>query len=481
MEIMTEKNMKLQNGYLRLCIPAVTFVFCLELMSGCTVGPNYKPPQTNVPAAWYGPNIAAEPNMQAQQDIVHWWANFGDEKLTSLIGQAFQSNLDLKIAESRIGQARAARGVVAGGFWPSVNAAAAASRSRTAGLSRGAINSLYEAGFDAAWEMDIFGGVRRNIEAAEADVQAAIENRRGVLVTLAAEVALDYIDIRAFQQQVVIAKNNLHIQMETAKLTRKRFNTGFVGALDVANADAQTAATASQIPLLESSIQQTIYSLSILFDREPSALMVELIDTSSIPTAPLNVPAGVPSDLLRRRPDIRSAEAGIHSATARVGVAVAELFPKFSLSGSAGYQSSQSSTLTNWNNRFWSIGPSASWPIFAGGSIVSNIELQKALEEQSLIVYRQTVLNALQEVENALIASYKEQQHRDELNKAVTANRKAVQLATQLYTQGQIEFLNVLQTQAALYATEDALVQSNRTVSTNLVALYKALGGGWVE
>ncbi len=477
---MTERDTTLQDACVRL-IRAVAFLCCLELLSGCAVGPNYEPPRTDVPAAWYGPSLATEPNMPAQQDIVHWWTNFGDDELTSLIGRAVQSNLDLKIAESRIGQARAARGVVAGGLWPSVNAAAAESRSRTAGLSRGATRNLYEAGFDAAWELDIFGGVRRDIEAAEADVQAAIENRRGVLVTLAAEVALDYIDIRAFQQQVVIAQNNLHIQMETAKLTSARFDTGFVGALDVANADAQTAATASQIPLLESSIQQTIYSLSILLDREPSALMGELIDTSSIPTAPLNVPAGVPSDLLRRRPDIRSAEAGIHSATARVGVAVAELFPKLSLSGTAGYQSSRSGTLTEWNNRFWSFGPSASWPIFAGGSIASNIELQKAREEQSLIVYRQTVLNAMQEVENALIASCKEQQHRDELIKAVTANRKAVQLATQLYTQGQIEFLNVLATQTALYATEDALVQSNRAVSTNLVALYKALGGGWTE
>ena len=473
---MLKKNRMFSYRYAHICALILVFSFYLVTMCGCTVGPNYKPPQPQVPATWLGPTPSAEPNAAAEQDLVHWWTTFGDETLTSLVERAVQSNLDLKQAEFRIRQGRAARGIVAGGLWPSADVTGSASRSRP---STGTVRNLYQAGFDAIWELDIFGGVRRNVEAADADIQVAVENRRDVLVTLTAEVALDYIDLRGLQQQIAIAKNNLQAQRHSAELTRQRFQGGFVSALDVANADAQVATTASQIPVLEAAVQQTIYSLSILLGREPAALIEELGPTSTIPAAVPKVPVGVPSDLLRRRPDIRSAEAQIHGATARIGVAVADLFPKVSLSGSGGYQSSRSRSLTDWNNRFWSLGPSLDWPVFAGGSIRANIELQKALKEQSVIAYQQTVLAALQDVENVLIASTKEYEHRNLLIEAVNNNRKAVDLATQLYIQGETDFLNVLQAQNALYASEDALVQSTRAVSTNLVALYKALGGGW--
>lgn len=462
---------------------AISFCFLLAAMTGCTVGPDYKPPQTRVPAGWSGPTEAAGAEQAAVKNIAQWWTVFGDPALSSLVERAAKSNLDLKQAESRILQARAARGIVTAGLWPSVGATDSFTRSRSAAAttSTGTQRNLYQAGLDAAWELDIFGGVRRDVEAANADVLAAVEDRRNVLVTLTAEVALNYVDLRGFQQQIVIAQDNLKAQQHSAELTRQRFQGGFVGALDVANADAQVATTASQIPVLESSARQTIYNISVLVGLEPAALSEELSPASMIPVAPPTVPVGVPSDLLRRRPDIRRAEAQIHAATARIGVATADLFPKVSLSGTEGFQGSQSNALTNWNNRFWSIGPSASWQVFDTGRIGSNIELQKAIEEQSFITYQQTVLTALQDVENALIASSKEQEHRDRLTEAVTANRKAVDLATRLYTEGQTDFLNVLNAQRSLYASEDALVQSNRTVSTNLVALYKALGGGWSE
>jgi NodT family efflux transporter outer membrane factor (OMF) lipoprotein len=263
-------------------------------------------------------------------------------------------------------------------------------------------------------------------------------------------------------------------------LTRERFEGGFVSGLDVANAEAQTATTAAQIPLLESLAQQTLYSLSILIGAEPATLHAELSPAGAIPGAPPVVPLGVPSDLLRRRPDIRLAEAQIHAATARIGVATAEFFPKFTIAGSIGYQSADFGSLFNWSNHFWSFGPSALWRLFESGRIRAGVEVQKALQEQEFIAYRQTVLGALQEVENALVASAKEQAHRDALVTAVAANRKAVSLAEKLYTEGLTDFINVLQSQQALYSTEDALVQSTATVSTNLVALYKALGGGWV-
>ena len=453
-------------------------VSCLFVLTaaGCAVGPDWQPPQPQVPSGWS--QAAAEPNEAAAQEIIHWWTEFGDSTLTSLVERAVKSNLDLKQAQARVRQARAAQGVAGAGFWPTADFAGSYTRSRSAGPA-GTIRNLYQAGLDAAWELDIFGGTRRDIEAAGADLQAGLEDERDVLVTLGAEVALNYIDLRGFQQQIVIAQNNLKAQQHTAELTRERFRGGFVSALDVANADSLVATTASQIPLLESAARQTIYALSVLLGLEPLGLVEELSATSTIPAAPPAVPLGVPSELLRRRPDVRRAEAQLHAATARIGVATADLFPRLTLSGSMGYQNEKFHSLTDWSSRFWSFGPSVSLPLFNAGRIDSNIKLQEALRDESLIAYQRTVLIALQDVENALIASTKEQEHCKALADAVAANRKAVELAGQLYTQGETDFLNVLEAQRALYVSEDAVVQSTRSVSTDLVALYKALGGGW--
>ena len=464
----------------------LVLMFCLLALAGCAVGPDYQLLETPVPDTWASP--VPEPVSQPDLDMARWWAAFDDPVLVSLVERAFASNLDLKLAESRIRQARAARGISVSGLGPAVNAGGSFQRSYVSpggsfgsdtNTSDGLISNLYQIGFDAAWELDIFGGVRRGVEAADADLLAAVEGRNGVLVTLAAETAINYINLRGFQQQILIARNNLLAQQHNAELTRKKYLAGLTGALDAVNADAQAANTAAQIPVLESSVQQAIYSLSILIAREPGALLPELSAPSPIPPAPPSVPPGVPSELLRRRPDIRSAEAGIHAATARIGVATADLFPKFTLSGLAGYKNNDFNSWLTWTNRFWSFGPSVNWQIFNTGKTLSNIELTQALQEQSFISYRQTVLTALQEVDNALIASAKERDHYQALSTAVAANRKALFLATELYTHGQTDFLNVLLAQRALYTSEDALVQSTRTVSANIVALYKALGGGW--
>jgi len=467
----------------------LVLMLCLTVLSGCAVGPDYQPLETPVPDTWASP--VPETGSQQGLDRVRWWTVFDDPILVSLVERAMASNLDLKLAESRIRQARAAKGVSAAGLGPAVNAGAAFQRSLSspggsslggsANSSDGTISNLYQVGFDASWELDIFGGVRRGVEAADADLLGALENRNDVLVTLAAETAINYLNLRGYQQQIRIARNNLSAQQHSAELTRQKYLAGLTGALDAVNADAQVANTSAQIPLLESSAQQAIYSISILVAREPGALIPELSDPSPIPAAPPTVPVGVPSELLRRRPDIRSAEAAIHAATARIGVATADLFPKFTLTGSAGYQNNDFNSWLNWANRFWSFGPSVNWQIFNTGKTLSNIELNKALQEQSFIAYRQTVLVALQEVDNALIASVKEQDHFQALSKAVAANRKAVSLATELYTHGQTDFLNVLLAQRSLFVSEDALVQSTRTVSANIVALFKALGGGWED
>ena len=457
----------------------------LVLISGCMVGPDFQRPPVSVPVGWAGPNAEpAQPTTTSgAQGLADWWTLFQDPILTSLIERAAASNFDLKLAEARIREARAAKSVAAGGLGPTLDASGAYQRSRSSAGSRTgeAVGDQYQAGFDAGWEIDIFGGQRRNLEAAAADLQAAVETQRDVLVTLTAEVALNYINLRAFQQQIAITRKNLAAQEHNAQLTRQRFEGGFVSGLDVANAEAQSATTGAQIPVLESSVQQAIYSLSVLLGAPPAALTTELSPAGTIPGAQPEVPAGVPSDLLRRRPDIRRAEAQIHAATARIGVAAAELFPKFTIAGSTGFQSTDFSSWFDWANRFWSFGPSVRWRLFETGRIRAGVELQKALQEQEVIAYQQTVLIALQEVENALIASVKEQAHRNALMTAVAANRKALKLAETLYTEGQTDFLNVLQAQGALYVTEDALVQSTRTVSTNLVALYKALGGGWQD
>jgi NodT family efflux transporter outer membrane factor (OMF) lipoprotein len=452
------------------------------------IGPDFKPPQVAVPANWTGPSPEARAD-QPGVDLARWWTVFEDPTLVSLEERAVRSNLDLLQAEARIRQARAARGIAASGLGPTVNATGNVQRIRSPGRNsnwqdgetRGVVSNAYDAGFDAGWELDIFGGIRRNIEAADADLQAAVESRRDVLVTLTAEVARNYIELRTFQQQIEIARQNLATQQSSARLTRQRFEGGFVSGLDVANAEAQVATTASQIPLLEAAERQSIYVLGILLGQEPAALVAELSPPSAIPAAPPSTPAGLPSDLLRRRPDIRQAEAEIHAATARIGVVTADLFPRFTISGTAGMRSGDFSSWLTWAQRFWSFGPSVTWRVFDTGRTRSAIEEQEALQEQALIAYQRIVLGALQEVENALIASSKEEERRRSLADAVAANRKAVSLSKTLYTEGQTDFLSVLEAQRSLFLTEEALVLSTSAMSTDLVALYKAIGGGWGE
>jgi NodT family efflux transporter outer membrane factor (OMF) lipoprotein len=404
--------------------------------------------------------------------------------LTSLVQDAFSSNLDLRIATARIRQARASRKIAVSGIGPTLDGSGSFHRSQASSGgsdTESATVGNYQTGFDASWEIDIFGGVRRGIEAANAEVQAAVENRRDVLVTLAAEVARNYVELRTYQQRIAIARKNLQAQQHSADLTREKFEAGFVSGLDVANADAQVATTEAQVPLLESSARQAIYALGVLTDREPGALVQDFSDRAEIPAAPPPVPVGVPSDLLRRRPDIRRAEAEIHAATAQIGAATADLFPKVSIGGAIGWQAADTGSFFDPLTRFWSLGPSVTWNLFRTGRTLSNIELQRALEEQSLLAYRQTVLTAIQEVENALIASAKEQEHRRSIQAAVAANRKAAELATDLYIGLQTDFLNVLSAQRSLYSSEDSLAQSTGAMAVELIALYKALGGGWEE
>jgi NodT family efflux transporter outer membrane factor (OMF) lipoprotein len=466
----------------------------LNALLGCAVGPDYREPAAKVPTGWDGQNLVTQdqPSKTTNQPVqlVEWWQAFQDPALTSLVEMAVHNNLDVRTAAARIRQARAALGVAGAPLWPGLNASTIYERSQSSSATitsggpvlatAGGLRELFQVGLDASWELDIFGGTRRNIEAAGADLKAAVEDRRNVLVTMMGEVGNNYLNLRGFQQQVAIARKNLQAQKHNAEITRKRFEAGFVGALDVANANAQVATTEAQIPILESSARAAIYNLGVLLGREPAALEQDLAKTGQIPPHPLEIPVGLPSDLLRRRPDIRRAEAQLHAATARIGVATADLFPKFSLTGSFGFSSNDLTKLGNLSSsKFWSFGPAVTWPIFAGGRIMYNIKVQDALTEQALLTYQKTVLTALKDVETALVAYAKEQQRRKSLTTAVVNNRKAVDLAMKLYVAGKTDFLNVLTAQLNLYTTENALVQSTSTVDTNLIALYKALGGGW--
>ena len=460
---------------------ALLLGLCL-LLSGCLVGPDWAPPKPQVPDKWSHAG-QDQSKAAAEAKLAAWWTIFNDPKLTSLEQRALASSLDLKLAQAKVRQARAARGVVMGGLGPSLDAGGSFQRSRTplttAGATGESLGNRYQAGFDASWELDIFGGTRRQVEAADADLAAAVEGHNQVLVTLMAEVARNYLELRTLQERLAIARSNLAAQRHTSQITGQRFTAGLASGLDLANAQAQAATTAAQVPLLESSLWQSLHSLGVLLGQAPASLAQELLPPAALPPDPPAVPLGLPSDLLRRRPDIRQAEAQIHAATARVGVATADLYPRFTLSAGAGFQAGAMDSWFSWGQRYWSLGPSFIWRIFESGRIEANIELQRAQEEEALLTYRQTVLTALQEVEDALVASAREQEHRTLLRDAVAANRKAVTLAKELYDQGQVDFLNVLTAQGALYSSEDSLSRSNGNLATYLIALYKALGGGW--
>lgn len=464
---------------------AVLLVASLACAGGCAVGPDYHPPQVAAPAQWSSPLGGGETNQPAP--LAEWWKNFGDTNLDSLITLAVRSNLDLRIAESRVREARAERAVAAGGLWPSLGGTAGYSRNRYGAHEYPPLASfgipldynLYSAGFDAAWELDIFGGTRRATEAAQAEVGAAEFGRRDTLVSLLAEVARNYLEARGYQARLAIARQNIKVQTEILDLTRSRYQNGLSSDLDVQQATALLNATEAQVPSLETGFQQTAHHLAILLGQPPGTLLAEMSTEKPIPLTPPMVPVGLPSDLLGRRPDVRRAERALAAANARIGVAKADLFPKFSLTGTVGVQSSSAGNWFNYGSRYWSAGPTAQWDLFEAGRVRANVRVQNARQEQALARYEQTALTALEDVENALTAYAKEQNRRQSLARSAEANRQALELSNQLYKSGLADFLSVLDSERSLYAAQDALTQSDQTIALNLVQLYKALGGGW--
>jgi multidrug efflux system outer membrane protein len=370
--------------------------------------------------------------------------------------------------------------------YPNVNVAASATRSsqsRTTAFSFGpTMQNSFQTGFDASWELDIFGGTRRNIESAKANLEVSEENRGNVLISVLSEVARDYVQMRAYQQRLIITYNNLKTQRDSLDIADARFKSGLTSELNVAQQKAQLASTAAQIPTLEMGLEQTIHAIGVLLAKDPGALRAELIKNGPIPEVnEPNVPVGVPSELLRRRPDVRLAERQLAAATAQIGVAAAQLYPSITLTGSIGLESAKTNHLLNRHSEFWSAGPGLSWPIFNAGQLRANVRLQKAITEEGMDNYQQTVLSAMQDVEDSMTAYIKEQARMRQLRVAVRANERSLQLSQDMYQKGLTDFLNVLTAQAALFAAEDQLAQSDGNVSQDVIALYKALGGGWLE
>jgi len=454
------------------------------LLAGCVVGPDYHPPKTAPPAQWASPQAGGETNLPAAGAA--WWKSFHDAELDSLVVRAAQSNLNLRAAVARVREARAAARVVAAGNAPSLNTSGSYERNRFSangvfpfppGVPLDA--DVYQAGFDAAWELDVFGGTRRASEAARADVEAAEFGRRNLLVTIFAEVARNYVQARAFQRRLAVADANISAQEQILALTRDRFAKGLTGELDVQEADALLATTRAQAPVFETGFRDAVYHLGLLLGQPPGALLEELTNAAPIPAAPPAVPVGLPADLLQRRPDVRQAERQLAAATARVGAAVSDLYPKFSLTGDVGLQSISAGDWFNAGSRFWTAGPTVQWRIFDAGRIRAGIRVQNARVDQALAAYEQSMLAAFTDVETALTAYAREQTRRQSLAHAAQAGEQAVVLARDLYQHGLADFLRVLEAQRSLYQSQDALIESDRAVSSDLIALYKALGGGW--
>jgi NodT family efflux transporter outer membrane factor (OMF) lipoprotein len=455
---------------------------------GCAVGPDYHRPPAGAASHWAEPLAGGETN--GALPAASWWKSFNDPELDSLIARAMVSNHDLQIAQARVLEARAQSRIATSKLWPTVNASASYSQVQTSQREPviGSIplsqdipfnNDYYQAGFDAAWELDVFGGKRRGVEAAKAQVGASEYGRRAVVLTLLGDVARNYLDVRAYQRRLEIARENIKAQADGLAITRNRFTNGLSSDLDVQQAASLLAITEAEVPSLETALQASLHRLDVLLGFKPGALQAELESVKPIPATPPVVPVGLPSELLLRRPDIQMAERDLAAATANIGVATADLYPKFALTGVGGFESISASDWFTGVSKYWTVGPTVQWRIFDAGRIRANIKIQNARQEQALAAYEQTVLRAFEDVENALVAYAKSQVRRKSLAEAVAASQKSLQLANQLYSNGLTDFLNVLEAERSLYQTQDQLAQSDRAVSANLVSLYKALGGGW--
>jgi len=493
-------------------------VLVLEILAcfaiaGCTVGPDFQRPTSATPPQVFDRTQAAQAPSKAVESGFNsdWWTLFNDPTLNALEQQLADANLDVAAASARLRQSRAEQRVAGAAEYPTLDGNASYNRERGSpngilgllgvsptgsqpqsasggtplgvaplpGPAGSPAYNLYQFGFDTSWEIDIWGRTRRTVEAASAEADATYEDRNAVLLSARAELARDYIELRDTQSLLAIARQNLDIARNTTKLTQIRVHEGVTTDLDVDNAAAQAASIESLIPTLESQAETTINAIGILLAEEPGALAKTLSEPRDVPELPGQVPIGFPSELVQRRPDIRRAEAQLHAATASIGMAKADFYPRISLNGSAGYQSLQLSNLAHWASGQFVVGPTITLPIFEGGRLTGTLHLREAQQQEAAIVYKHIVLDAWREVDDALVVYDAEQRRRDRLTQVVTLNQRALVIAQQRYKAGAIDYLDVLNVQRQLLEGQSNLEQSRATAATNLITLCKALGGGW--
>jgi len=459
------------------------------LLAACAVGPDYTRPESPAPPLWTEPienGLSAAP--ANAELLAQWWTTLGDAQLTELVRRALAGNLDVQAAQARVREARARRVIARAGFFPRLEAGASASRadasdglrndSSNVGGSAGA-NDLYTAGLDASWEIDVFGGQRREFEAATAELERSVSDLRDVLVIVAAETALGYVDVRSFQARLAIAEANLVAQEETVSLVDWRVQAGLATELELERARSNAAQTRAQIPALRTSLEQARHGLAVLVGAAPGALATELAEPRPIPRTPLEVAVGVPAQALGQRPDVRRAEAELHAQTARVGVATARAYPSLTALGSIGLEALTPGGLFDAGASTWRLAGNTAWVVFDAGAIRGGIEAEDALREQALAAFRASVLNALEEVEGALVAYAQEQDRLRVLEGGAQSASRAVELAQVQYGAGLVDFEIVLDSQRSLYVLQEQVAVSERDVTGNLIRLYKALGGGW--
>jgi len=466
----------------KLLFCTLTMISAITLTACVTVGPDYAPPALDVPAAWNQESAPSRPETSASAtgDISQWWRRLNDPLLSELVEEALLAGPDLRSAQARLRESRARLAVAKSWRYPEVTASGSASRSQSSeDTGSGDSRELFSAGFDASWELDVFGGVRRGVEAARADLASSEASLHDARVTLAAEVARNYVEVRTQQILLGIARDNLDSQSETLQLTEWRAQAGIVSSQDVEQARTSREQTRALIPRLEISLAEAEYRLDILLGKSPGTLHARFAAAGGLPAVPEKIAIGIPADTLRQRPDVRSAERTLAAETARVGVAEAARYPSFKLSGSVGLEALTLSALGNSGSVASSLLAGITAPVFNAGRLRSQVEIQDAKREQSQVVYEKAVLIALQDVENALVSLARTREREEALAKAVESARNAERLARQRYSSGLIDFQSVLTTQRTVLTVEESLASTRSDGVLALISLYKALGGGW--
>ena len=468
------------------------------MLTACKVGPNFTEPKEPVPEHYAG---ARDSPVSESDPQSFWWREFHDPELERLEAQAAAGNLDLKAAFLRIVEARSQVQLQRSQGLPSLEGTASYNREQlglagilksehvtaTSPTEQGLLGSLekpvnlYQLGFDASWELDLFGKVRRAVEAADANSVAAAESRNDLLVSLQAEVAQTYFQLRASQMLRKITTDQVTAQSDVLALTRNRQQHGLAGEEDVDTAGAQLSTLQSELPPYDQTIAASRHALAVLTGQTPEALDAEFGDSGELPSLPQAVPVGLPATLARRRPDIRQSEAALHAATAQVGVSVASMFPDVSLAGTYGLRNLSTGYLFDWDSRFYTFGPTVSVPIFHGGALVANVRLSRAQAAEAALQYRKTVLGALQEVEDGLSNLHQDALRTTALKDAVASDQKALAVDVDAYQHGLITYISVLTLQIQTVQAQQQLAQAALAQSTDLIKLYKALGGGWQD